>query len=61
MEGRNILFCSEKSDGGGNKGKKDNISISGSCNEDLLLLYTKKIHGGDLKLINPTISSDANF
>ncbi len=56
MEGRNILFCPEKGDGKSNKGKKDDISIPGSGIKDLLLLCTKKIHGGELKMINLTFS-----
>ncbi len=56
MEGRNILFSIEKSGRRSNKSKKDNISIPRSCNEDLLLLFTKKKHGGELKMINQKLS-----
>ncbi len=57
MEDRNILFSIKKSGRRGNKGKKDKLSIPGrSSNEDLLLLFTKKKHGGELKMIKLTFS-----
>jgi len=56
MDGKNILFSIKNSEGRNNKSKKDNISIPGSSNEDLLLLFTKKKHGGELRMINLTFS-----